>query len=100
MVSWGKQDAIPNCPRMETMGSQHEEETWYNHPVAKYVCTCVCACVAHIGEVFVGFLKGGVNGECPPLVDLPVVLPPDVHYQVLVEEHKRSDHKEHPQLTK
>ena len=56
--------------------------------------------MAHIGEVFLGFLKGGVDGECSPLADLPVVLPPDVHHQVLVEEDERPDHKEHPQLTK
>jgi len=78
---------------METIGM-------YPHEEKHIQLLSMHECVAHIGEVFVGFLKGGVNGEFPPLVDLPVVLPPDVHYQVLVEEHNRSDHKEHPQLTK
>ena len=70
--------------------------------VCACACVCVCVCVTHIGEaVFIGVLViNRMDGESSFLTDLPVMFPSYVHKQVLVQKHKRSHNKEHPQLTK
>ena len=66
------------------------------------VCVCVCVCEAHIGEAVFNdvFMIDRLDGESSSLAELPVMFPSYVHKQILVQKHKCSHNKEHPQLTK
>ena len=98
-----------SCRRKEGEGRISRCSEWRKvrteqdmHRGTMCVCVCVCVCVTHIGEaVFIGVLViNRMDGESSFLTDLPVMFPSYVHKQVLVQKHKRSHNKEHPQLTK